>query len=74
MPGEVSDAQVDGGDRERVYFVVAAGTFAVLVPWLVTGWQFHRPWSYWVVAQACPPGDPACTPGRPGGPARARSG
>jgi protein-S-isoprenylcysteine O-methyltransferase Ste14 len=35
-----------------VYFAVAAGTFAVLVPWLVTGWQFHRPWSYWVVAQA----------------------
>jgi protein-S-isoprenylcysteine O-methyltransferase Ste14 len=34
-----------------VYFVAAAGTFAVLVPWLVTGWQFHRPWSYWVVAQ-----------------------
>ena len=26
------------------YFVVAAGTFAVLIPWLVTGWQFHRPW------------------------------
>jgi hypothetical protein len=34
-----------------VYFAVAAGTFAVLVPWLVTGWQFHRPWSYWVVAR-----------------------
>ena len=33
------------------YFAVAAGTFAVLVPWLVTGWQFHRPWSFWVVAQ-----------------------
>jgi len=26
-----------------VYFAVAAGTFAVLVPWLVTGWQLHRP-------------------------------
>jgi hypothetical protein len=26
------------------YFAVAPGTFAVLVPWLVTGWQFHRPW------------------------------
>ena len=25
-----------------VYFAVAAGAFAVLVPWLVTGWQFHR--------------------------------
>jgi protein-S-isoprenylcysteine O-methyltransferase Ste14 len=34
------------------YFAAAAGTFAVLVPWLVTGWQFHRPGSYWVVAQA----------------------
>jgi protein-S-isoprenylcysteine O-methyltransferase Ste14 len=33
------------------YFAAAAGTFAVLVPWLVTGWQFHRPWPYWVVAQ-----------------------
>jgi protein-S-isoprenylcysteine O-methyltransferase Ste14 len=27
-----------------VYFAVAAGTFAILVPWLGTGWQFHRPW------------------------------
>jgi protein-S-isoprenylcysteine O-methyltransferase Ste14 len=35
-----------------VYFAVAAGIFAVLVPWLVTGWQFYRPWSYWAVAQA----------------------
>ena len=26
------------------YFAVAAGTFAVLIPWLVTGWEFHRPW------------------------------
>ena len=26
------------------YFVVEAGTFAVLIPWLVTGWQFHQPW------------------------------
>ena len=33
------------------YFAAAAGTFAVLVPWLVTGWEFHRPWSFWVVAQ-----------------------
>ena len=33
------------------YFAAAAGTFAVLVPWLVTGWQFHRPWPYWMVAQ-----------------------
>jgi protein-S-isoprenylcysteine O-methyltransferase Ste14 len=33
------------------YFAAAAGTFAVLVPWLVTGWQFHQPAPYWVVAQ-----------------------
>ena len=33
------------------YFAAAAGTFAVLVPWLVTGWQFHRPGPYWLVAQ-----------------------
>ena len=26
------------------YFAGAAGTFAVLIPWLVTGWQFHWPW------------------------------
>jgi protein-S-isoprenylcysteine O-methyltransferase Ste14 len=26
------------------YFAVAAGTFAVLIPWLVTDWEFHRPW------------------------------
>jgi protein-S-isoprenylcysteine O-methyltransferase Ste14 len=29
------------------YFVVAAGTFAVLIPWLVTGGQFHRTWPWW---------------------------
>jgi protein-S-isoprenylcysteine O-methyltransferase Ste14 len=34
-----------------VYFTVAAGTFAVLVPWLVTGWQLHRPLPFWTVAQ-----------------------
>ena len=33
------------------YFAGMAGTFAVLVPWLVTGWQFHRPWPGWIVAQ-----------------------
>jgi protein-S-isoprenylcysteine O-methyltransferase Ste14 len=27
-----------------VYFALAAGIFAVLIPWLVTGWQFHQPW------------------------------
>jgi len=34
-----------------VYFAVASGTFAVLVPWLVTGWQWHRPLPLWTVAQ-----------------------
>jgi len=33
------------------WFVVIGGTFAGLVPWLITGWQLHRPWPYWVVAQ-----------------------
>jgi len=33
------------------YFAAAAGTFAILVPWLGTGWEFHRPWPGWVVAQ-----------------------
>ena len=28
------------------YFAAAAGIFAVLIPWLVTGWQFHRPWPW----------------------------
>jgi len=30
-----------------VYFAAEAGTFAVLIPWLVTGWAFHRIWPYW---------------------------
>ena len=34
------------------YFAGAAGIFAVLVPWLVTGWEFRRPGPYWIVAQA----------------------
>lgn len=33
------------------YFAGAAGIFAVLVPWLATGWEFHRPWPGWMVAQ-----------------------
>jgi protein-S-isoprenylcysteine O-methyltransferase Ste14 len=33
------------------YFAVAAGIFAGLIPWLLTGWGFHRPLPYWVVAQ-----------------------
>jgi protein-S-isoprenylcysteine O-methyltransferase Ste14 len=34
------------------FFVVAPGTVVGLVPWLITGWEFHKPLSYWVVAQA----------------------
>ena len=34
------------------YFAVAAGTFVVLIPWLVTGWQLHRPWPGWAAAGA----------------------
>jgi protein-S-isoprenylcysteine O-methyltransferase Ste14 len=33
------------------WFVLAGGTFAGLIPWLITGWAFHRPLPYWVVAQ-----------------------
>ena len=37
------------------YFAVAAGIFAVLVPWLVTGWEFHRPWpgGWWRRRREC---------------------
>jgi protein-S-isoprenylcysteine O-methyltransferase Ste14 len=34
-----------------VFFVVAPGTVAGLIPWLITGWEFHEPLPYWVVAQ-----------------------
>jgi protein-S-isoprenylcysteine O-methyltransferase Ste14 len=33
------------------WFVVVGGTFAGLIPWLITGWEFQRPLPYWVVAQ-----------------------
>jgi protein-S-isoprenylcysteine O-methyltransferase Ste14 len=33
------------------YFAVAAGIFAGLIPWLLTGWGLHRPLPFWVVAQ-----------------------
>ena len=33
------------------YFVAAAGTFAVLVPWLVTGWRWHRTLPIWMVTR-----------------------
>ena len=34
-----------------VFFVVAPGTVAGLIPWLITGWEFHEPLPYWVAAQ-----------------------
>jgi protein-S-isoprenylcysteine O-methyltransferase Ste14 len=34
-----------------VFFVVAPGTVVGLVPWLISGWEFHEPASYWIVAQ-----------------------
>jgi protein-S-isoprenylcysteine O-methyltransferase Ste14 len=33
------------------FFVVAPGTVAGLVPWLITRWEFHEPAPYWVVAR-----------------------
>lgn len=33
------------------FFLVAPGTVAGLIPWLITRWQVHRPLPYWVVAQ-----------------------
>lgn len=35
-----------------IFFMIAPGTFAGLVPWLITGWQFREPAPYWAVAQA----------------------
>src|SRR5262245_46838991 len=32
-----------------VFFVVAPGTFAGLVPWLITGWRFRDPLPGWIV-------------------------
>ena len=34
------------------FFVAAPGTFAGLVPWLMTRWEMHEPLPYWAVAQA----------------------
>jgi protein-S-isoprenylcysteine O-methyltransferase Ste14 len=33
------------------FFVVAPGTVAGLIPWLITGWEFHSPAPYWVIAR-----------------------
>lgn len=33
------------------FFVVAPGTFVGLIPWLISGWEFHEPLPYWVAAQ-----------------------
>jgi protein-S-isoprenylcysteine O-methyltransferase Ste14 len=34
------------------FFVAAPGTFAGVVPWLISGWHLRHPWPGWVVAQA----------------------
>lgn len=34
------------------YFVVMAGTFAGVVPWLIAGRHLHQPAPHWIVAQA----------------------
>jgi protein-S-isoprenylcysteine O-methyltransferase Ste14 len=33
------------------FFVVAPGTFAGLIPWLITHWEIREPLPYWAVAQ-----------------------
>jgi protein-S-isoprenylcysteine O-methyltransferase Ste14 len=39
------------GIATAAFFVVASGTFAGLIPWLISGWEFHHPLPYWVGAQ-----------------------
>lgn len=34
-----------------VFFIVAPGSVAGLIPWLITHWEFHQPLPYWVTAQ-----------------------
>jgi protein-S-isoprenylcysteine O-methyltransferase Ste14 len=34
-----------------VFFVVAPGTVAGLIPWLITRWEFREPLPYWIFAQ-----------------------
>jgi len=33
------------------FFLVAPGTFAGLIPWLITGWQTRQPLPHWLIAQ-----------------------
>jgi protein-S-isoprenylcysteine O-methyltransferase Ste14 len=40
------------GLGSAAFFLAAPGTVAGLVPWLITGWEPHRPTSWWWVAQA----------------------
>jgi protein-S-isoprenylcysteine O-methyltransferase Ste14 len=35
-----------------VFFVVAPGTVAGLIPWFITRWEFHQPMAHWGVAKA----------------------
>ncbi|MCI2421851.1 hypothetical protein MOQ72_30890 [Saccharopolyspora sp. K220] len=30
-----------------LFFVIAPGTVTVLIPWLITGWQWRQPLPYW---------------------------
>lgn len=34
------------------FFVVAPGTVIGVIPWLITGWEFHEPLPYWIIARA----------------------
>lgn len=34
-----------------LFFIAAPGTVAGLIPWWITGWEFHEPLPYWVVAR-----------------------
>lgn len=52
--------RVEAGDRVRrsaaalgsiAWFVLTAGTFAGVIPWLLTGWRIHHPLPYWAVAE-----------------------
>lgn len=34
------------------WFVLTAGAFAGVLPWLLTGWRVHQPLPYWAAAEA----------------------
>ena len=45
------DAEIEGRDRQALFFVLAPGTVVGLVPWLLTGWQFAEPAPNWEIAR-----------------------